>query len=606
MVSPASGRGANLSAAVLAEPLLGARIEPTMFGNFMELLDDVVPGSWAEMLNDRSFAGVIPTANWVYYDGSFDICDRQWDTNSTWTYDSDNPFNGKRCARLTAAGRPASLTQSGLSVRKGLTYNFSAYIRGGTGVKPTANLKALLPNGEWFTLASAELPAPAAEWQKVAVTMTAAGETGQGLFELRAEGQGQLWVNKLSLMPGDNRNGWRADVLDAIKEIKPGILRWGGSTVDPGKYRWKNGIGDRDQRTPWKNENWGRIDPNDVGIDEFCQFCELAACEPLVCVSYSDGPRSAHDLVEYCNGGAGTAWGAKRIANGHSAPYNVKYWEVGNEINGDNPEYIRQFSDFISAIRAADPHSQIMTTDPSQRLLDAVGRDVNFVCPHYYTTDLNYWEQDIGRISRMIDQTPGCSHIKIGVTEWNIDAGAWGLGRRRQATLSATLLNARFLNLMMRHSNKVKIANRSNLANSFCGATILTAASGVGVLRQGSHYVMKLYSLHYKPVPVATEQHDDGLDLAATAADDMKSVALFVVNPTKEDVTFSPAFKGFETPLHITRAEGVCDPLNRGQPDVVNNWGQPERITTLPLAVANGQVLLPPYCAAVIEAAAAQ
>ena len=71
---------------------------------------------------------------------------------------------------------------------------------------------------------------------------------GPAVFELRAEGQGRLWVNKLSLMPDDNRNGWRADVVEAIKEIRPGILRWGGSTVDPGHYRWKNGIGDRDRR----------------------------------------------------------------------------------------------------------------------------------------------------------------------------------------------------------------------------------------------------------------------------------------------------------------------------------------------------------------------
>jgi len=61
------------------------------------------------------------------------------------------------------------------------------------------------------------------------------------------------------------------------------------------------------------------------------------------------------------------------------------------------------------------------------------------------------------------------------------------------ATALAALENARYLNLVMRHSDKVKIANRSNLANSYCGATILTAASGTGVLRQPSHFVMTLY-----------------------------------------------------------------------------------------------------------------
>ncbi len=297
-----AAQDSRTNAVIRAEAIPGGRVEPTLFGNFMELLDDVVPGSRAELLNDRSFAGVVPTADWVYYDGSLDICDRQWDTNATWSYDTENPFNGSRCVKLTAGPGPASLTQSGLSARKGMEYDFSTYMRGDGAIKVTVLIKTALPTGEWLTLASAELPLPSPEWRACSIKMTSIGETDRAVFELRAEGQGRLWVNKLSLIPGDNRNGWRADVVEAIKEIRPGILRWGGSTVDPGHYHWKNGIGDRDRRTPWANENWGRIDPNDVGMDEFCQFCELVGAEPLICVSFADGAHSAHDLVEYCNG----------------------------------------------------------------------------------------------------------------------------------------------------------------------------------------------------------------------------------------------------------------------------------------------------------------
>jgi alpha-N-arabinofuranosidase len=81
-------------------------------------------------------------------------------------------------------------------------------------------------------------------------------------------------------MPADNLQGWRRDVVEAIKELHPSILRWGGSVRDPGEYRWKNGIGDRDLRAPFRNKVWGRIDPNDVGIDEFCQLCELLEPPP--------------------------------------------------------------------------------------------------------------------------------------------------------------------------------------------------------------------------------------------------------------------------------------------------------------------------------------
>jgi alpha-N-arabinofuranosidase len=374
--------------------------------------------------------------------------------------------------------------------------------------------------------------------------------------------------------------------------------------VDPGHYRWKNGIGDRDRRVPWVNENWGRVDPNDVGMDEFCQFCELIGAEPLICVSFADGAASARDLVEYCNGGAGTGWGARRAANGHPAPYHVKYWEVGNEINGNDAGYLEQFPAFIQAIRAADPAALILTSDPSQRLLDRVGGEVNFVCPHHYTTDLNECQLDFERIANMLDTTPGCSRIKMAVTEWNIDAGAWGLGRARQSTLFAGLENARYLNLLMRHADKVKIANRSKLANSFCGATILTSASGTGVLRQPSHYVMKLYSLNAQPVPLRVQQYDHRLDLFAAASDNRKTVVIFAVNPTHDQIEFVPGFSGFDSAPRVLRAETVCDVLNRRQPDVENHWQEPERVRMVSLPVRDGGMELPPFSATAVHCGA--
>ena len=153
----------------------------------------------------------------------------------------------------------------------------------------------------------------------------------------------EIEIDKLDRWAQDRRTSLKVelDELDeAIKETRPGLIRWGGSVCDPGEYRWKNGIGDRDLRTPFPNKVWGRIDSNDVGIDEFCTFCDLVDAEPLVCLSFSDGPQSAADLVEYCNGTDATPWGARRAANGRRQPYRVKYWQVGNEISGDNDDYL--------------------------------------------------------------------------------------------------------------------------------------------------------------------------------------------------------------------------------------------------------------------------
>jgi alpha-L-arabinofuranosidase len=200
----------------------------------------------------------------------------------------------------------------------------------------------------------------------------------------------------------------------------------------------------------------------------------------------------------------------------------------------------------------------------------------------------------------MLDHTPGCAQIKLGVTEWNIDAGSWGLGRAKQATLGAALMNARYLHLLMRHSDRVDMACRSNLANSYCGAIIETAASGSGVLKRASYYVMYLYSHHAKPVPLRLEQSGDPLDLVACASEDRKSVVVFAVNARPEPVEFSAAFDGFGGAVRPAKAEALCDPLNAGQPDVINHWNAPERATILPLSPAPGKLVLPGLCAAAI------
>ena len=588
------------SIVVDAQPLHAGRINPMLFGNFMELLDDVVPGMWAEMLNDRSFAGIIPPANWCYYDGALDLCDRPWDTNATWICDTRMPFHSPRSARLAAGPQPASLTQSGLAVKNGMTYDFSGYFRAEGDVRASILLKFLLPSGEWMILASAELAAPSAQWQKCSARMSCKGATDRAVFELRAQGSGNLWAGKLSLMPADNEKGWRRDVVEAMKALRPSIVRWGGSSVDPGHYLWKEGVGDRDLRTPWQNKNWGRIDSNDVGMDEFCQFCELIGAQPLICVSFGDGAQSAADLVQYCNGDAGTTWGARRAANGHKAPYHVNYWQLGNEISGDNETYLRQIPDFIALMKKMDPLVLLMTSFPSQRLLDTVGTKVDFVCPHHYTTDLAECDREFNSYSQMIDHTPGCSNIKMGVTEWNIDAGSWGLGRAKQITLEAALMNARYLNLLIRHSDKVKIACRSNMDNAYFAGIIETCP--LGVLKPAGYYVMDLYLHHTKPIPLRVEgSSDERLDVVAAGSEDGKSVVVFAVNRRGKAADLSLQFTNFAEAVHVRTVEAVCDTLQAGQPDVMNHWNTPERVKTKPVPASGNRVVLPGFSVAAVE-----
>jgi alpha-N-arabinofuranosidase len=592
----ADSQSAPVKLTISSEPLPNGKVDPKLFGNFVELLEDVVPGMWAEMLNDRSFEGITPCANWSYYDGSPTFCDRQWDTNSTCSFDTTKPFNGSRSAKLSAH-RTATLTQSGLAVNSGMTYDFSGYFRtDNPRVKLQIILRAPLPSGGWTTLASAKLSSPTTRWEKCRATLKSKGTTDRAVFELRVEGDGNLWADKLSLMPENNKNGWRADVVQAIRDVKPALIRWGGSVCDPGQYRWKEGIGNRDFRTPFRNKVWGRIDSNDVGIDEFCQFCELVDAEPLVCISFADGAQSAADLVEYCNGSTTTPWGKKRAANGHAAPYRIKYWQIGNEISGDEPQYLAQFKDFVTAIRKSDPTAKILSSFPSQKLLQLAGKQIDYVAPHHYTTDLAACDREFNNLADLFKSTPDCAHIQIAVTEWNTSAGDWGIGRAKQMTLGAALANARYLNLLIRHSDRVKIACRSNLANSFCGAIIETNPEAV--LKRASYYVMQLYATHQLPIPLRVQSNGD-VDVCACASEDRNTVVAFVVNSKTEPIHCNIAFDGLRvSPKWISV---LADRLDARQTDVMNHWNVPERVTTMTSAVTGNEITLPALSVCAIE-----
>lgn len=582
---------------VSARPMHSGRISPMLFGGFIELLDDLVPGMWAEMLNDRSFEGVTPRASWCFYDGAPNICDREWDAGDSWSYDTNAPFNGARCVKLTPAqGRDASLTQSGLAVAKGMTYLFSGWLRAD---KPDARaeivLKALLPDGKWMVLSAAKLPKVSGKWTRYAAKLISTGATDRAVFDLRVTGDGSVLTDKLSLMPSNDVHGWRPDVVRAVRDAHPAIIRWGGSVCDPGAYRWKDGIGDRDRRVPFPNKVWGRIDSNDVGIDEFCQLCELVDAKPLICLSFSDGPQSAADLVRYCNDPADTPWGAKRAANGHPTPYHVKYWQLGNELG--NADYVNGLPDFCKTMKQADPGVVLMSSFPSQELLDKVGKDIAYIGPHHYTPDFAACEADFDKLSEMVRKTRGCEHIRIAVTEWNVSGGYWGLARGKFLTLETALLNARYLNLLMRRSDIVDIACRSNMTNSLGSGMIATSPSGL--LKRPSYYVMKLYADHAKPVPVAVENAPEGVDISACTSEDGKSLCVFAVNTKTEPVELTLDPGGFRP----VSGEVVRDTLDERQADVMNHWTVSDRVKTTKLSASGNKVVLPALSASAIECA---
>ena len=242
-------------------------------------------------------------------------------------------------------------------------------------------------------------------------------------------------------------------------------------------------------------------------------------------------------------------------------------------------------------MKKVDPNILILSSFPTQKLLDRAGSEIDFIAPHDYTSDLLNCDREMDRLTQMIDHTPGCARIHIAVTEWNTSGGDWGILRGKQQTLENAIINARYLHVLMRHADKVKIACRSNMANSFCGAIIET--SPAGLLKRPSYYAMQLYARHALPVPLKVEQSTNGPDVFACASEDGKSASIFAINPTRAPIEWSCRLEGFEAPLHAIKAEVMCDTLDRKQPDVMNHWESPMRINAVPLKISEEEILLP-------------
>ncbi len=134
--------------------------------------------------------------------------------------------------------------------------------------------------------------------------------------------------------PCSDKDGFRKDVIDLVKELKVSLVRYpGGNFLS--NYNWKDGIGPRDKRPVRLDRAWHTIEPNEIGIDEFYDWTKKTGTQILGAVNMGTGTiQDAADLVEYCNFPGGTYWSDLRIKNGHKEPFNIKYWCIGNEMDG--------------------------------------------------------------------------------------------------------------------------------------------------------------------------------------------------------------------------------------------------------------------------------
>jgi alpha-N-arabinofuranosidase len=319
--------------------------------------------------------------------------------------------------------------------------------------------------------------------------------------------------------PLSDAEGFRKDVMEATTRLGVSLLRWPGGNFASG-YHWKDGIGPRDQRPARPEHAWGAIEPNRFGTDEFLKYCERIGAEPYICINAGLGTvDEAREWVEYCNEARHTYWADQRRKQGRDRPWGVKYWGLGNEIDGPwqlghkNAEDYGKFAlEAAKAMRRADESIKLIASGSSnfgsaadwigwnRAVLEKLRGEIDYISLHTYigNPDNNFERflaasQDIderievveGLIRAAQSGRPTPRPIYIAFDEWNVwyrarggsefDTGRTALEERYD--FQDALAMGMFMNSFIRHAGVVKMANLAQLVNVI--APIFTNKQGL-------------------------------------------------------------------------------------------------------------------------------
>ena len=370
---------------------------------------------------------------------------------------------------------------------------------------------------------------------------------------------GGIYVGEDSKIP--NTRGIRNDVVEALKEIAPSVVRWpGGCFADT--YHWKDGIGPQDKRPSIINTNWGGVtEDNSFGTHEFLDLCELIGAEPYICVNVGSGTvQEASEWVEYVNSNAKSPMTELRKKNGRDKPWNVKFWAVGNESWGCGgnmtPDYYSDlFKRFSTYMRGRGLYRVASGgTDPdfdwTETVLKKTQKFRNLIQGysfHYYTFchgwddkssatqfNENDWFYTMkntlvmeGRleshISLMNEYDPQ-NRIGLIADEWGnwftVEPGTNPGFLYQQNTVRDAVTAALYLNIFNNHADRVKMANIAQFVNVL-QAMILTKDDQI--VKTPTFYVFKMYKVHHDatllPIDVTCDDYTfDGMTLPSVSA----------------------------------------------------------------------------------------
>ena len=344
----------------------------------------------------------------------------------------------KYSQKITAVSK-SGIAQGPQNIIKGEKYLGYIYAKGGGTL--SVEMRA-----DDRTVASCRLGVPGSDWKKYEFEMMSSDYQGDGEFAICVE-NGTVQVDEVSMttLSGRELGGFRPDIFNAVKDLHPTCLRWpGGGYV--AQYDWRWGIGPQEKRQRWDHWMWMDYDQNAFGTDEYIRFCREIGSEPVIVVSVGfDRPDEEHEAIfrnalnwlRYCNAPATDEWGAKRAANGHPEPYNVKYWEIDNEMWEMGIEkYEKSLIEFSTAMREIDPTIRIIACGgfpEDEEFIKRSGNYFDYLSLHHYEGANGYASgpkrlgEQYDRYARMIAEGPN-PNIKLFISEWNLNSTDWRTG----------------------------------------------------------------------------------------------------------------------------------------------------------------------------------
>ncbi len=423
--------------------------------------------------------------------------------------------------------------------------------------------------------------------------------------------------------PFADEHGLRKDVLAALERLQLPVIRYPGGNFVSG-YRWMDGVGPFSERPVRTDLAWQAIDTNHFGTNEFINFCRRLKSEPYLVVNCGDGDiREARDWVEYCNGTTGSSLVKLRREHGYENPHGVKYWSIGNEVDGPwqigyktPQEYARAFTEFGKVMKWVDPDIKLIASavslwegdiiERAQLLMEQASELIDYMALHWYVGNPHNDFHAYMAVSELFDQRLNSYEgiiralclernirhpIPIAVDEWNV----WYRTHRKYGgvpsenkleeiyNLEDALVVAMHFNTFIRHARSVRMANIAQIVNVI--APIFTSPDDM--VLQTIFYPFELYSSTCGQIALDVwwqgETFDGGeysgvrtLDVSATIDESYRQLVLYVVNRSLSEA--------METQILLTSGnfDGNIRALTINGPDIKseNTFNTPNMVVT--------------------------